>query len=169
MKRCLSERALLRVHTHDGTVVEREHLQGCADCAQRYDALAEDLTALQRILEEPAPAAVAQGVSPLRLGWIPMAAAAAALIALLVSGPWLRQPTPVPLQVALRRSNVSAFAADVSAALFANDDPSTMVALAPSDAPYLQAALDAGSPCTRDRYFNGECDDQLSALILESD
>jgi hypothetical protein len=170
MKRCLSERALLRVYSRDGTAAEREHLQLCPDCAERYDALAEDLSLLQRTLEEPEPAAAGHHVSfPFRLGWVPVAAAAAALLALIVGVQWLRQPMSGTVQVASRSSNVSAFAADVSAALFANNDARTTVALASNDAPYLQAALDAGSPCTRDRYLNGECDDQLSALILESD
>ena len=169
MKRCLTERALLRVHSRDGSAAEREHLQLCPNCAERYDALAEDLRLLQRTLEEPEPAAAVHHVSfPFRLGWVPVAAAAAALLALVVGVRWLRQPMSGPLQVASRSSNVAAFAADVSTALFANNDATT-VALASNDAPYLQAALNAGSPCTRDRYFNGECDDQLSALILESD
>jgi hypothetical protein len=99
---------------------------------------------------------------------MPVAAAAVALLALVVSVSWLRQPMSAPLHVAARSANVSAFAADVSAALFANNDATT-VAVASNDAPYLQAALDVGSLCTRDRYFNGECDDQLSALIFESD
>ncbi len=169
MTRCLSERALLRVHSRDGTATEREHLQLCADCAERYDALIEDLSLLQRTLKEPEPATAAQRVRfPLQLSWLPVAAAAAALLALVVSVPWLRQPPSAPVQVASRSPNVSAFAADVSAALFANNDAAAAV-LAANDAPYLQAALDAGSPCTRDQYFNGECDDQLSALIMESD
>jgi len=170
MKRCLSERALFRVRSQDGTAAEREHLQVCPDCAQRYDALDEDLSLLQRVLEEREPAAAVQHLSPrLRLGWMTLAAAAAAVLALVVSVPLLHQPTPAPVQTAVRHSSVSAFAADVSAALFANNDATTAVALATTDAPYLQAALDAGAPCTRERYFNGECDDQLSALILDSD
>jgi hypothetical protein len=95
--------------------------------------------------------------------------AAAALVAVVISVPWLRQPMSGTMQVASHRSNVSAFATDVSAAVFADNDATAVVALASDDAPYLLAALDAGSACTRDRYFNGECDDPLSALILESD
>jgi len=168
MKPCLSERALLRVHSRDGTAAEREHLQLCPECAERYDALAEDLHLLRRTLEEPEPATPQLASRPLGLGWVPLAVAAA-LFALVASVPWLRHPIPAPLEVASRSSNVSAFAADVSAAVFADNDATTTVALASNDAPYLQAALDAGSPCTGDRYFDGECDDQLSALLLESD
>jgi hypothetical protein len=169
MKRCLSERAMLRVHTREGTAAEHEHLRLCADCAERYDKLVQDLEMLHHVLEAPPPVhAPSRGGLALPLRWAPLALAALALLALAGSVVWLQRPAPV--QIASRAPAVSAFAADVSAALFANNSPTTTTtALVTNDAPYLQAALDAGSPCTRDRYFNGECDDQLSALLFEGE
>ena len=167
MKQCLNERVLLRVHTREGTLAEREHLRLCADCAERYDQLAEDLDVLRHILQEPPPAAAVRRVEPFRVGWVPLAAAAALVVAL-ASASLLHQPASVPVQLAARSTTVSAFATDVSAALFADSIPTTIAALTTSDASYLQAALDAGSLCTPDRYDSGECDDQLSALLLEA-
>ena len=166
MKWCLAERTLLRIHAGDATVAQRQHLRLCADCTERYDALVDDLMVLNCIMEAPPPARAVHA-SAFRRGWAPLTAAAVALVGVFIVTTWVRQPAP--LQVAARTAAVSAFAADVSAALFANGDAATTVALATNDAPYLQAALDAGALCTRDRYFNGECDDQLSALLYESD
>ncbi|HVO26614.1 MAG TPA: hypothetical protein VMW56_23635 [Candidatus Margulisiibacteriota bacterium] len=168
MKRCLNEQTLLQLAAGDGTAGQRQHLRLCADCAERYDSLAEDLDTLRHILTAPPPPRPATYANPFRVRWIPVAAAAAALLAVLVSGPRLRQPAPAPTHYAAPGASVAAFAADVSAALFADSAPTATVALATGDASYLQAALDAG-PCTRDRYFNGECDDQLSALLFEGE
>jgi len=169
MKRCLSERALLQVHNREGTAVQQEHLRLCADCVERYDQLVEDLEALHGVLQAAPPAVEVRRAVPFSIGWVPVAAAAVALLAIVGGVRLLRAPTAPPVQVASRGTAVSAFAADVSAALFADGAPTTTGALATTDAPYLQAALDSGSLCTRDRYFGGECDDQLSALILESE
>src|ERR1019366_2231917 len=46
MNRCLSERALLRAHMAEATGAEHAHLRLCADCAERFDALVEDLHAI---------------------------------------------------------------------------------------------------------------------------
>ena len=169
MKRCLSERALLQVHNRDGTAVQKEHLRLCADCVERYDQLVEDLEVLHHVLEAAPPPVEVRRAGVFSIGWVPVTAAAVALLAIVVSVRLLREPATPPVQVASRSTAVSAFAADVSAALFADSAPTTTVAFATTDAPYLQAALDVGSPCTRDRYFGGECDDQLSALILEGE
>lgn len=168
MKRCLSERALLQVHNREATAAQQEHLRLCADCAEQYGRLVDDLEVLQHVLEAAPPAAKVRRAVPFSVGWVPMAAAAAALLALIGSVRLLREPTAPPVQVASRSAAVSVFAADVSAALFADSAP-TSVSFTTTDAPYLQAALDAGSPCTRDRYFSGECDDQLSALLFEGE
>jgi len=168
MKRCLSERALLQVHSRDGTAVQREHLRLCADCAERYDQLVEDLEVLHNVLDAAPPAVEVRRAVPFRVGWVPVPAAAVALLAGVVGVLLLRGPATPPVQVASRSTAVSAFAADVSAALF-EDGATTPSAFTTTDAPYLQAALNAGSPCTRDRYFSGECDDQLSALLFEGD
>lgn len=169
MTECLSERTLLQLHTRDGAAAERQHLRLCADCAERYDKLAEDLDTLRHILAAPPPRPAVPRANPLRVGWVPVAAAAVVLLAVFVIAPWLRPEAPAPTPIAASGATVAAFAADVSAALFADSTPALTVAVATSDASYLQAALDAGSPCTRDRYLNGACDDQLSALLFESE
>ena len=168
MNECLNERTLLQVYAHDGTVAERQHLRLCADCAERYEKLAEDLDTLCHILAAPPSRRAVPRANPLRIGWVPVAAAAVALLAVVVGVPWLRQEAPAPTQIAAPRAAVAAFAADVSAALFADSTSTLTVALATSDT-YLQAALDTGSPCTRDRYLTGTCDDQLSVLLFESE
>jgi hypothetical protein len=167
MKECLNERTLLQLYTRDGTAAERQHLRLCADCAERYDMLAEDLDALRHILAAPPPRGVVRRANAVRVGWVSVAAAAVALLAVHGGVSWLRQEAPPPTHLATPAGTVAAFAADVSAALFADSTPTLTVALATSDTSYLQAALDAGSPCTRDRYLNGACNDELSALLFE--
>jgi hypothetical protein len=97
MKRCLSERTLLRVHGSDGTVAEREHLRFCADCAERYDRFEEDLDSLRRILDTPPLAASVRHTHAARIRWMPIAATAAALVAVLVGVRAFRQPGAVPV------------------------------------------------------------------------
>ncbi len=59
---------------------------------------------------------------------------------------------------------MSAFAADVSAALFADTDTE----FASPESEPLAAAFQAGRTCTQEAYFNGDCSDQLSMLLWES-
>jgi hypothetical protein len=169
MRQCMSERALLRFHSRDGTAAEREHLRLCADCTERYDQLVEDLATLHLTLEAPQPAAAVRRFTPFLVHWAPMAAAAAGLAAVIVVSVAGRHPLVDPVQVATRSTAVSAFAADVSAALFADSESAGTAALPTVETSYLQAALDAGSPCTREQYLDGECDEQLSALLSESE
>jgi hypothetical protein len=165
MNRCLSERALLRVSLKEATGAEHAHLRLCADCAERYDALADDLHAIDAILTKtPPPALLTSRLPRWRMGWAPVAAFAV-LLAAVVSVLSLRQPTPLPMTS--RNTNVSGFAADVSAALFAGADAGDFpqIESGPAD---LRVALEAGWACTQDRYFNGECNDQLSVLLVEA-
>ena len=47
------------------------------------------------------------------------------------------------------------------------DDPNTT---APAlEVAYVDAALEAGQPCSRDRFFTGECNDQVSAFQSEGE
>jgi hypothetical protein len=164
MKRCLNERALVRLYLHEGTATQQFHLRTCADCAERYDALVDDQHASDAILTTtPPPAVVTRRLSRWHMGWAP-AAAFVVLLAAVASVISLRRPAPPPM--ASRSTNVSAFAADVSLALFASADAGDFpqIESAPSD---LGAALEAGWACTQDRYFNGECNDQLSMLLFE--
>jgi hypothetical protein len=164
MNDCLNERALLRVYTHEGTPAELSHLRLCADCAEYYERLTDDLETIEHVLQEP-PAVSEIRAVPWRR-WIPAAAACTAVMALVIAVMWLRQPAP--LTVAARSSTVSAFAADLSTALFATSGTNAAAQLA-ADAPYLEAALNAGQPCTRDQVFTGECTDPLSAFVVEGE
>jgi len=164
MTRCLNESALLRLHMRESVAAERSHLRLCADCAERYERLVEDLETIGRVLEAAPPALERREARAWRAGWLPVAAAAcAAVLVVVAGGVWRRGPAPV----AARAGNMSAFADDLSAALFASADPSALLPLA-ADAPYVTAALQAGQPCTQERFFTGECNDQVSALLIEA-
>jgi hypothetical protein len=166
MNRCLSERVMLRIYTQEGTLAERGHLRVCADCAERYDAFEEDLQTIGAVLEAPPVAEVRHPLLSWRVRWLSAATAGLAMAAVVASVVWLRPPAPV--QVAARSGNVTAFADDVSAALFASTEGDVTPRLA-AEAPYLEAALEAGWPCTQARFLRGDCNDQLSALLIEEE
>ncbi len=166
MNRCLSERAMLRVYLEEGTAAERSHLRLCAACAQSYDAFVDDLQVIGDVLANtPPPPRAASRAPGVHFGWVP-ATVMAALLAVVASVVLLHRSAPE--QIAARSPNVSAFAADVSAALFASPGAGDILP-ADFETSYLDAALEAGVACTQERYFNGECADQLSALFLESE
>jgi len=198
MNRCLSERALFDITAGEGSAAQHAHLRLCPDCAERYDEFTDDLQAISGVLihpplaaraashklrslsdleahgDQPCPEAPRRGersmektpaAGPL-VRWVPIAAAATVLLALGLTMTRLHAP---PLaRTATHSENVPAFAADVSAALFASGDDGSAMQIA-SGAPYLQAALEGGLLCTQERFFDGECDDQVAALVLESD
>jgi hypothetical protein len=97
---------------------------------------------------------------------VPAAITCAALVALVLDVAWLRRSSPV--EVAERASSVSAFATDLSDALFGPSDTSTIPAVA-AEAPYVEAALEAGQPCTRERLLSGDCSDEVSAFLTEDE
>jgi hypothetical protein len=166
MNRCLNERALLALYTHEGTAVAQAHLRLCVDCAERYKLLVQDLETIGQALEAPPPVSEGRRVLAWRIPWIPAAIACAALLLVALDVAWVRRISPV--QVGRRVPSDSVFAADLSNALFATGDanavPQGVVELS-----YLDAALDAGHPCTQDRFLAGACDDQLSALLIENE
>ncbi len=168
MRRCLNERALLRVYLNEPTADDAFHLRMCADCAERYDAFVDDLEAIDAVLSAtpPALAAVTRPVvSPWRVGWVP-ATALAAVVAVVVGMTVMRSAAPP--ETVTRRTTVSQFAADVSDAVFASAaDPEEFATAA--DAPDLGAALDAGWPCSREQFLEGECNDDVSVLLFGSD
>ena len=55
MKRCLSEKALLLLHSGEGSESDRAHLEGCLICARRYRQLAADLGEIIAALKRAAP------------------------------------------------------------------------------------------------------------------
>src|ERR1700687_630861 len=163
MNQCLSEGALLGVLSGDGTTTMHTHLRLCADCAERYDALTNDLEVIGAVLAQPPPqTSLVTRVDIWLLRWVP---AVVAVVVLVGAGVVVnRLLAPVPAEFAAYRGSTSALAADVSAALFAGDDASGGTQLA-YEAPYLQAALEAGLLCTQERFFRGQCTDSLSALF----
>jgi hypothetical protein len=165
MTRCLNERALVRLYFKEGTADEHSHLRLCADCAETYDRLVHDLEAIHHILADTPPRTAAAGrLAPWRWVLLPAAAVSVAMIAIVISIGWLRQPASV--QLAAGNRNLSAFADDVSSAVFAGVGSDDAIDIR-ADAPDLRVALADGWPCTRDAFFNGECSDQVSALLLE--
>jgi hypothetical protein len=163
MNRCLGERALLRNYLHEGTAAEQSHLRQCADCAERYELLTEDLETIDQALDAPPLAAEPRRAWPLR--WVPAAAVGMAVVALLLGVAWLRRPAPV----AAHPTGLAVFVADVSDALFATGEANALPQIAAAETSYLDAALDAGHPCTRERFLAGDCSDQLSALLIDSE
>ncbi len=167
MNQCLRERALLRIFLHEGTSAEQAHLRLCADCAEHYDLLLEDLEAIRRALQAPPPrVSPIRGALPRRVQWMTAAIAVAALGMLILSVAWLRRSSR--MQVAAHVGSASTFATDLSNALFPTSDTGEVLQLA-AEAPYLEAALEMGQPCTQDRFFAGQCDDQLSPVPTEDD
>ncbi len=162
MNGCLNERALLALYYQEENPTGRSHLRVCADCAERYDALADDLERIVTTLNGPAPARLQGRVLPLRPRLL--AAAVGTFAALTITLVALHRPTS-PQSVA-RRSTLSALASDVSDAVFANAIVSDDSQLAP-DTAYVRAALEADWPCTQDRFLDGECTDQVSALVFD--
>jgi hypothetical protein len=85
---------------------------------------------------------------------------------LVLDATWLRRSSPV--EVAVRASSVSAFATDLSDALFGPSDANEIPPVA-AEVSYVEAALEAGQPCTRERLLTGECSDEVSAFLAESE
>ena len=160
MNRCLNQRALLDVATGEGTAAQRSHLRECADCVERCDALRDDLEAIDGVITRtrPASSAAPRPVAVL-VHWAPAAAAVVSLLAVQLTVS--RLLTPAPVQVAARPGAMAAFAADVSAALFAAGETTEVTQVAAA-APYLQAALESGLPCTQERFLIGQCNDAVA-------
>lgn len=166
MTRCLNERAMIRLYFKEGTAGEHAHLRSCADCAEAYDRLAEDLEALHATLTHlPPPQAAAAGLAVWRRPWIP---AAVALLGIAIFAGVMWHRPRVPLQVATETRSVTAFASDIATALFSAPGVYEVPDLNRS-MPYLEAAFDVGQPCTGEAFFNGECSDQVSALWIATD
>ncbi|HVN86135.1 MAG TPA: hypothetical protein VMW17_14950 [Candidatus Binatia bacterium] len=164
--RCLNERELLALYTREETSKAQSHVRECADCRERYESLVADLQTIGRVLDAPPPAWEDRPASVWRMPWIPVAVGAAAILLLMLNVSSMHQSPS--LRAAWNGSPVSAFTTDLSDALFATGDANAVPEMF-TDASYLDAALDAGSSCTRERFMSGDCDDQLSALMIESD
>ena len=89
MNRCLNERALLRMYTHESTAAERSHLRLCADCAERYDLFTEELEAIGHVLQSPPRLAIEpRRLWSIQMPWVPATAGCLALLALVLGVAW---------------------------------------------------------------------------------
>ncbi len=163
MNGCLNERALLALYCEEEDPIGRSHLRLCADCAERYDALTEDLDLIGMTLKGTPPVPLRVRTLPLRPRLL--AAAALGTLAAFVIGITVLQ-RPTPSQTVAHHSSLSALASDVSDAVFSNATLSDDSQLALETA-YTRAVSEADWPCTQDRFLDGECTDQLTALLFE--
>jgi len=185
MNRCLDDRALLLAAIGEGSTEECAHLASCRSCGSRCAQLKSDLdvlsTALRGVPPRLAPAPSSHYTNRFWVGALAMAATVTVIVAL----QWLRRPPGTELarvgaapSAATRSRDVSAYAEEVSAAMFdtAADRrlSSGIFDVAPRDngqrltpeAATLEDALDAGSPCTGQRFMSGDCNDYVSALFF---
>jgi len=163
MNRCLNDGALWQMYTDEGTAAQHLHVEHCAECTRRYSQLVEELQTIGQALAIP-PLVEAHS-SRWAAPWLSLTTVGAGVTALLLGVLLLRPAAPTPATA--RSANVATFAADLSTALFAPD--SEAVSPTRSEALYVEAALDAGQPCGGERFLDGECDDQLSALVIEDE
>ncbi len=165
-KHCLRERRYLSVQAGEGTPAEYRHLRQCADCAERYDALLEDLELIGAVLTAPPPRLSAPaGAFSSRVPRLTVAGAGIATLAVaLVAGNlWLRSP----VTAAREPANVGGLAEEFSIALLSADDLQPVSATGP-DVSDVRAALSGHWPCPWEESGGGECDDDLSALLGQS-
>ena len=165
-KHCLSERRFLSVQAGEGTAADYNHLRLCADCAERYDALLEDLELIGEVLKAPPPrlpataGAFSSRVPRLAVAGVGVTILAAVLVA---GGVWRRSAVSVLPEPA----NVGGLAEEISIALLSADD--LLPASAPGpDVSEMHAALSGRWPCPSVESASGECDDDLSALLGQS-
>ncbi len=161
MKRCLDERSLLRIFLKDGTAAEEAHLRSCAGCAERYEAVDDDLQVIGEILTRTPPPVRVVRRRNWHIRWIPAAAVAALLVA---SVALLRRPEV--LVPAVRQATVATFAAEMSAALFGTVGMGHGWQVA-TEAPQFGRTLDGGWSCAQYHLLPGECadDDHVAALL----
>lgn len=172
MSRCLREEALWLLAEGRGTEKERAHLGECDACTRRYRRLADDLARLGRIIRDGPPPSLR--VHPRRargIRWVPAALVAAAVLAVVWGGLWLREPLRFAWSVfsaeTLDEGEVRFLKEEVFPAVFATAGIS--LGRLPPEAPdeaYLQAALDGGWPCERHGRTTG-CGAELLSLLLE--
>src|SRR5207249_196861 len=84
MKRCLSDKALMRLQAGDGSAEQRAHLSACGACGDRYRRGDRELETVRHVLlhtDEPSMLVVAR-----RPSWVPGAAVAASRVTVGVWG-----------------------------------------------------------------------------------
>lgn len=117
MSRCLGDRALERLHTGGGRDAQRAHLDACAVCAGRYRRLVAELETVSYVLlrtDEPRARAPV-----LRRSLVPVAAVAAAFVAVVALWSYLAVRPPVaPPSRTVQQEEVTAGLRDVSLTMF---------------------------------------------------
>ena len=156
----------MSVQAGEGTAAEYDHLRLCADCAERYDALLEDLELIGDVLKGPPPRRPAfAGAFSSRVPRLAVAGAGIAMLAVVLAAGslWRRSPATAEPQAA----NVRGLAEEVSIALLSADDLQPVSASGP-DVSDVRAALSGRWPCPWEESGGAECDDDLSALLGQS-
>ena len=119
MKRCLSDKALMRLQAGDGSAEQRAHLSVCGACGDRYHRFDRELETVRHVLlhtDEPKILVVARKPS-----WLPLAAVAASLVVTLAIWGHLavqRPDTPGSAALRLQDEEASAFLTEVSLTMF---------------------------------------------------
>lgn len=118
MKRCLTDRALIRLLAELGKPDERTHLAVCTHCAARYRRLESEMAEIAHVLvATPEPRV---RTMPTTGRWI----AAAAALAAVVAGAWFSLETGSRIQVppgSPRDPQVATAMVDITSALFSVD------------------------------------------------
>lgn len=84
MERCLSEEALVLLHSGEGSESDRAHLESCLSCARQYRELSNQLGTIVAALKQPPPPLIPRHrFAYPRLGW---SLAAAAMVLAFVCG-----------------------------------------------------------------------------------
>ena len=178
MSRCLRDQTLLLLYEGEGTSADRDHLEVCTDCTTRYQRLGQDLKLIGQVLREPPPLRQAQDRSPqalpyrfhpLRIRWMPVAAALAVTLTSVWGGMWERSPSPPVLPAEAGSEAVFLSLEEMAAALFSTAEVSAELVPAPvSNLAYLQAALEGEWPCGEQEPFSHSgCNNDPVALLFE--
>jgi hypothetical protein len=174
MSRCLREETLWLLSEGEGTSAERTHLEGCADCARRYEQLTQDLKKLGRVIQKGSflsPTARPRRVRSFRWGY-----ATAAIVALLVviwGGVWLREPAQFLWSAlsaeTLDGEDLQFLQEEVFPAMFST----TGIGLGTlpghaTDGAYLEAAVNGGWPCAQQESSDlSGCDTDMFSFLLD--
>lgn len=154
MSRCLGDKTLLSLYEGSGKGAQRAHLECCVDCGARYQQLVRDLEVIGQILQEAPPPGAFAPPHPLRVRWVPLAAAFAMVIALVGGGIWMRRsPPPV-----FFNKEVSPFLEEVSAALFSTAEADMAAIGAPATLVALGSVPEGEWPCEGpELFYDPEC------------
>lgn len=151
MTTCLRDRDLILLAAGENSPQQAAHVAHCLVCAERYQRFAHNLMVIEQTLRDTSPP-TARVLFPVLFSrpWLPRIAALATVVVLIWSGLWLwSSQRQAALVAQYNQEKVEQFWDEVLApALFAEPDTRIFVAQSPpSNATYLQAALDGGWPC----------------------